>query len=309
MGFALFIDDAALGHRPPEGHPERPARFEAAKRRLDEDDFKGLLRVAPRQATRAELERAHPADFVDYVLGAERDDAIVMLDSDTAVGPGSTHAALIAAGAGVSAVDLAMSGARPRAFCLVRPPGHHAEPARAMGFCLFNSIAVAALHAQAAHGLERVAVLDFDVHHGNGTQAIFWDRPSVLFASSHQMPLYPGTGAPSETGAGNIFNAPLRPGDGGPALRRAWEGKLLPAVDAFRPELILVSAGFDAHRRDPLAQIEAEAEDFGWVTGRIVELAATHADGRIVAMLEGGYDLQGLSESVAAHVAALTAGL
>jgi len=309
MSIALYLDDDSLGHRTPEGHPERPARFEAAKRRLDEPDFAGLPRIAPAPAERDALERAHSARYVDFVLGAERPDALVMLDADTAVGPGSTIAALKAAGAGIDAVDGAMKGTATRGFCLVRPPGHHAEIERPMGFCLFNSIAVAALHATAAHGLERVAVLDFDVHHGNGSQAIFWENPDVLFASSHQMPLFPGTGAEDETGVGNIWNAPLRPGDGGPALRAAWEKRLLPAVDAFKPELILVSAGFDAHRRDPLAQIEAEASDFGWLTARIVELANAHADGRIVAMLEGGYDLTGLMESVAAHVAELGEGL
>lgn len=309
MSIALFMDDAALDHRTPQGHPERPARYEAAKARLAEPDFAGLPRRAPTPAPRDALERAHSKDFVDHVLGAERPDVIVMLDGDTAVGPGSTMAALKAAGAGLDAVDAVMGGEIARAFCVVRPPGHHAERDRAMGFCLFNSIAVAALHAQAAQGLDRVAVLDFDVHHGNGSQAIFWERPSVLFASSHQMPLFPGTGAVGETGAGNIWNAPLAPGDDGPALRKAWEDRLLPAVDAFAPELILISAGFDAHRRDPLAQIEAEAEDFGWVTDRIAEIAAAHADGRIVAMLEGGYDLRGLSDSLAAHVAALTKGL
>jgi len=309
MSIAIFMDDDSLGHRPPEGHPERPARYEAAKRRLAEPDFAGIARMATPPATREMLLRAHPARYVDALLEAERPDGFVMLDGDTALGPGSTLAALKAAGAGVAAVDAALSGARTRAFCLARPPGHHAEAERPMGFCVFNNVAVAALHAQAAHGLERVAILDFDVHHGNGTQAIFWERPSVFFASSHQMPLFPGTGAEGETGAGNIWNAPLRPGDGGPALRRAWERRLLPAVDAFRPELVIVSAGFDAHRRDPLAQIEAEADDFAWITDRIVEIANAHADGRIVAMLEGGYDLVGLMESVAAHVGALEKGL
>lgn len=309
MSFALYMDDAALGHRTPDGHPERPARYEAARRRLAEPDFARLPRRTPPEATRAQLERAHTAGHVDFVLAAERPDRLAMLDADTAVGPGSTRSARMAAGAGVAAVDAVVAGDLARAFCVVRPPGHHAEPERPMGFCLFNSIAVAALHARAAHGLERVAILDFDVHHGNGSQAIFWDEPNVLFASSHQMPLFPGTGAASETGAGNIWNAPLNAGDDGRALRAVWEDRLFPAVDAFAPELILVSAGFDAHRRDPLAQIEADAADFGWLTDRIVELADSHADGRIVALLEGGYDLTGLMESVAAHVAALNKGL
>ena len=305
MSFAIYMDDDALGHRPPNGHPERPARYEAAKARLAEDDFAKLPRREPEPASREALQRAHPADYVAMILSAEPANGFIQLDGDTFLGPGSLAAGLKAVGAGVNAVDAVMAGDLARAFCLVRPPGHHAEAARPMGFCFFNSIAVAALHAKEAHGLERVAVLDFDVHHGNGTQAIFWDRPDMLFASSHQMPLFPGTGAEAETGAGNIWNAPLRPGDGGEALRKAWERRLFPAVDAFAPELILVSAGFDAHARDPLAQIEAEADDFGWLSERIVELADKHADGRIVAMLEGGYDLRGLAESLAAHVKAL----
>ena len=309
MSFALYIDDAALGHQTTAGHPERPARFEAAKKRLAEPDFEKLPRRAPQKATREQLERAHTSRYVDMILGAERDDGLVMLDGDTSIGPGSTEAILRAAGAGVDAVDAVMGGEIARAFGVVRPPGHHAESERAMGFCLFNSIAVAAMHAQAAHQVERVAILDFDVHHGNGTQAIFWDKPSVLFASSHQMPLFPGTGAPSETGVGNIWNASLRPGDTGDVLRHVWERDLLPAVDAFKPEFILVSAGFDAHVRDPLAQIDAEADDFGWITDRIVEIAESHGDGRIVALLEGGYDLRGLTESLGAHMTALTAGL
>lgn len=309
MSIAIFLDDAALGHRPPNGHPERPARYEAAKQRLAEADFAKLPRRDPKTAARSALERAHPTDYLDRILGAEQPDKIVMLDGDTALGPGSTEAGLAAAGAGVDAVDAIMAGELARAFCLVRPPGHHAEPARAMGFCFFNNIAVAALHAQAAHGLGRVAILDFDVHHGNGTQAIFWERPSVLFASSHQMPLFPGTGAADERGAGNIWNAPLAPGDDGAALQAAWETQLLPEVDAFQPELILISAGFDAHRRDPLAQIEAEAADFGRITDRIVEIAEKHASGRIVAMLEGGYDLRGLTESLGAHMTGLMKGL
>ena len=306
MSFAIYDDPAAAGHRPPQGHPERPERYEAAVKRLAEPDFAKLPRRQPNRASREALERAHPADFVDTILEAERPDGIVMLDGDTGIGPGSTEAALKASGAVVDAVDAVMTDDLARAFCLVRPPGHHAEPARAMGFCFFNHVAIGALHAQATYGLERVAILDFDVHHGNGTQAIFWDKPEFLFASSHQMPLFPGSGAKAERGAGNIWNGPLAPGDGGPQFRHVWEDALLPAVDAFRPELILVSAGFDAHRRDPLANIEAEAEDFGWVTERIVELADIHASGRVVASLEGGYDLRGLAESLAAHVQALS---
>jgi acetoin utilization deacetylase AcuC-like enzyme len=232
-----------------------------------------------------------------------------MLDGDTSIGPGSTQAILKGVGAGIDAVDDILSDNITRAFVLARPPGHHAEVNRAMGFCFFNSIAIAAQHARKTYNLKRVAILDFDVHHGNGTQSIFWDEPDVIFASTHQMPLFPGTGAVSERGVGNIWNRPLAPGDTGNDLRIAWEKHLFPAIDEFEPELILVSAGFDAHVHDPLGNIEAEASDFGWITDRIAELANAHASGRIIGFLEGGYDLQGLSESLAAHLTSLTKGL
>jgi acetoin utilization deacetylase AcuC-like enzyme len=198
-----------------------------------------------------------------------------------------------------------MAGVVSNAFCPVRPPGHHAEPHRAMGFCLFSTVAIAARHAQHSHGAERVAIVDWDVHHGNGTQAAFWDDPSVLYVSTHQWPLYPGTGAASETGAGNIVNVPLPAGTDGPAYRAAFTEKVLPAVDAFAPDLILVSAGFDAHYRDPLGELRLEAGDFAWATLELMELADKHCAGRIVSVLEGGYDLEGLAESAAAHVSAL----
>ena len=209
--------------------------------------------------------------------------------------------------AGVAAVDAVLGGQATRVFCAVRPPGHHATHDTAMGFCLFNSIAVAALHALEQHGLERVAIVDFDVHHGNGTQAIFEHDQRVLFASSHQWPLYPGTGAREETGEGNIVNAPLPPGAGSAQFRQAWTERLLPEVEAFRPQLLLVSAGFDAHRRDPLAQLQLESEDFRWITGELVALAQRHCGGRVVSMLEGGYDLEALAASSVAHVGALLA--
>ncbi len=309
MSFAIYLDEASLGHNPTPGHPERPARFEAAVRRLSEPDFASLPRRTARLAKRETIELAHTKDYVDLILGAERQDAIIMLDGDTSIGPGSTEAILKAVGAGVDALDAVFANDITRAFVLARPPGHHAETNRAMGFCFFNSIAIAAHYALATYNIKRVAILDFDVHHGNGTQAIFWDQPNVLFASSHQMPLFPGTGAVSERGAGNIWNKPLAPGDNGKDLCSAWDNELFPAVDEFQPELILVSAGFDAHVRDPLGNIEAEASDFGWITDKIVELANTHASGKVVAFLEGGYDLKGLSESLAAHLVGLTKGL
>ena len=232
---------------------------------------------------------------------------MLMLDPDTVLSPGSAEAALRAAGAAIAAVDAVLGGDAQRAFCAVRPPGHHATRNTPMGFCLFNSIAAAALHALDAYGLERVAIVDFDVHHGNGTQAIFEADPRVLFVSSHQVPLYPDSGYADETGVGNIINAPLPPGAGGDAFRAAWSNMLLPALDRFRPQLLLVSAGFDAHRRDPLAQLELEADDYAWLTRELVAIADRHANGRIVSLLEGGYDLQALRECSVAHVAALAA--
>ena len=211
-----------------------------------------------------------------------------------------------AAGASRRAVEAVLSGTARNAFVAMRPPGHHAETATPMGFCFFNNAAIAARSAQAEHGAERAAIIDFDVHHGNGTQDIFWADPSVLYASTHQMPLYPGTGAKSETGeAGTIINAPLRPGDGGDAFREAVESVVLPRIESFAPDIIIISAGFDAHRRDPLAQLNLVAEDFAWVTDALMELAARRCNGRIVSLLEGGYDLEGLSQSVAAHVKTL----
>ena len=309
MSFAIYLDDASLSHNPTPGHPERPARFETAVLRLSEPDLKNLPRRTARIAKPEQIKLAHAENYVDFILGAERDDAIIMLDGDTSIGPGSTQAILKADGAGIDAVDDILSDNITRAFVLARPPGHHAEVNRAMGFCFFNSIAIAAQHARKTYNLKRVAILDFDVHHGNGTQSIFWDEPDVIFASTHQMPLFPGTGAVSERGVGNIWNRPLAPGDTGNDLRIAWEKHLFPAIDKFEPELILVSAGFDAHIRDPLGNIEAEASDFGWITDRIVELANAHASGRIIGFLEGGYDLQGLSQSLAAHLTGLTKGL
>jgi acetoin utilization deacetylase AcuC-like enzyme len=227
------------------------------------------------------------------------------LDPDTVVSPGSWEAALRAAGASIYAVDQVMRGSADNAFCAVRPPGHHAEPSRAMGFCLFNTVAIAALHARAKHGATRVAVVDFDVHHGNGTQAAFWTDKDLFYGSTHQMPLFPGTGALDETGVGNIFNAPLKPGDDADEFQAAFETRILPALDAFAPDFLLVSAGFDAHVKDPLAQIRLVEEDFAWVTEKLMEAAAKHCGGKLVSTLEGGYDLDALGASAAVHVETL----
>ncbi|GAB4180007.1 MAG: histone deacetylase family protein [Thalassobaculales bacterium] len=302
MTTALITHQACLGHDTGPYHVERIARLEAVLAALSAPEFAGLARHEAPAASLEQLALVHDRAYVEAVLAAIPARGYHGLDGDTVVSPGSGEAALRAAGALVAAVDAVVGGAVRNAFCAVRPPGHHAEPGRAMGFCLFNNVAIAARHARSAHGLGRVAVVDFDVHHGNGTQAAFWNDPDILFASTHQMPLYPGTGRPSETGAGNIVNAPLPPGADGAAFRRAFEARILPALEAFAPELVVVSAGFDAHEDDPLANLELTEADFAWATARLAQVAARHCGGRLVSSLEGGYDLGALARSAAAHV-------
>jgi acetoin utilization deacetylase AcuC-like enzyme len=301
----LYTHAVCLQHDPGPGHAESPLRLRAVLQALDQDRFAVLDRIEAPRATREQLLRVHTAAHVDRILGTTPDAGTVRLDEDTLMSPASAEAGLRAAGALIAAVDAVMQGAASRAFCAVRPPGHHATPDAAMGFCLFNNVAVAAAHALAAHGLKRVAIADFDVHHGNGTQDIFQREPRVLFISSHQSPLYPGTGSVEERGAGNIVNAPLSPGDGSYEFREVWDGALLPRLHAFKPQLVLVSAGFDAHRSDPIADIRLQTEDYAWITERLVDLARAHAGGRLVSTLEGGYDLTALAASVSAHVSAL----
>ncbi|WP_199535743.1 histone deacetylase family protein [Dyella psychrodurans] len=301
----LFTHAVCLQHDPGPGHPESPARLRAVLQALDQDRFAALDRVEAPRATREQLLRVHTSAHVDRILGICPESDTVRLDEDTLMSPASAEAGLRAAGALVAAVDAVMQGTTTRAFCAVRPPGHHATPDSAMGFCLFNNVAVAAAHAIAAHGLKRVAIADFDVHHGNGTQDIFQREPRVLFISSHQSPLYPGTGTTEERGVGNIVNAPLSPGEGSYEFRALWNDALLPRLHAFKPQLVLVSAGFDAHSNDPLADIRLQAEDYAWITERLVELARAHAGGRLVSTLEGGYDLNALAVSASAHVGAL----
>ncbi len=307
MPTALITHPACLQHQPGAWHPERPDRLKAVLRALEDERFARLLREPAPEASALQLTRAHPADYVEAILAIRPEPGEPLaLDADTLMSEGSRSAALHAAGGAVSAVDAVMSGRLRAAFVAVRPPGHHAESSRAMGFCLFNNAAVAALHARAEWGTSRVAVVDFDVHHGNGTQAILGPDPDFFYASSHQDPCYPGTGKSWERGvAGNVVNAPLPPGTEGPAFRSAWREVILPALRAFGPDLVIVSAGFDAHRADPLAQLRLDASDFVWLTGELVSAADQHSQGRIVSVLEGGYDLAALATSAAAHVGAL----
>nr|WP_175483813.1 histone deacetylase family protein [Frateuria terrea] len=301
----LYTHPACLQHDPGPGHPESPARLRAVLAALDRDRFAALDRIEAPLASTEALERVHDPAYVARILASAPAEGVLRLDEDTVMSPASAEAALRAAGAVVAAVDAALDERASRAFCAVRPPGHHATADQAMGFCLFNNVAVGAAHALAEHGLERVAIADFDVHHGNGTQDIFAREPRVLFVSSHQSPLYPGSGGADETGVGNLLNAPLPPGTGSLAFRQTWDEQLLPRLDAFRPQLLLISAGFDAHRADPLAQLELGADDYAWLTSRLLEIARAHAGGRVVSTLEGGYDLDALATSAVAHVMAL----
>ena len=303
MSVSLFTHPDMLDHRPGIGHPERPDRLRAVLEALDDSGL-DLDRRAAVEASVADLERLHPAGYVARILDASPAAGLTALDADTILSPGSVRAARLAAGAVIDAVRAVARSETSRAFAAVRPPGHHAEPGQAMGFCLFSNVAVAARVAQ-AEGLARVAVIDFDVHHGNGTQAAFQDDDSLFLGSIHQAPLYPGTGAASETGVGNNVNAPVPPHAAREAWRAAFSGGLMPALEAFRPDLILISAGFDAHRRDPLAHQSLEAGDFAWATRAVLEVARSCTGGKVVSSLEGGYDLEGLGRSAAAHVQAL----
>jgi acetoin utilization deacetylase AcuC-like enzyme len=305
MTTLLYTHPACLEHDPGPYHPESPARLAAVLEALESPEFARLERREAPEAAIEDLVRVHPRAFIERLLAAVPETGHRGIDADTILSPASGRAALRAAGAVVAAVDAVVTGEADNAFCAVRPPGHHAEPGRAMGFCLFNNIAVGALRAREMHGLARVAVIDFDVHHGNGTQARFVDDPSLLYASTHQFPLYPGTGAASETGVGNIVNVPLRPMSGSQEFRLAMTRTILPALDAFRPEMVFISAGFDAHRNDPLAQLLLEDADYTWATERLLEVARQHAGGRVVAALEGGYNLAALAASAAAHLRVL----
>jgi acetoin utilization deacetylase AcuC-like enzyme len=309
MTTLLVTHPACLNHLNPAGHPERPDRLRAIDQALEDERFQPLAREQAPAATIDLITLCHPPDYVEEIRQAVPSQGLVRLDPDTSMSPGTFEAVLRAIGGAAMAADEVMAGKVENAFCAMRPPGHHAETVRAMGFCIFNTAAIVARHVQRQHGVERVAVIDFDVHHGNGTQQIFWSDPTVMYCSTHQMPLYPGTGAPSERGEHNtVVNAPLRAGDGGERFREAYETTILPRAAAFRPDFLVISAGFDAHMRDPLANLNLVEADFAWATRKLMEIADASASGRIVSVLEGGYDLQGLSRSAAAHVAALMHG-
>lgn len=309
MTTLLITHPASLQHLTPPGHPERPDRIRVVEQTLEDERFAHLARI---EAPRADLDLVtlcHPRHFAEALIAASPATGLIEIEADTTMSPGSLEAALRGVGAAAHAVDEVMQGKARNAFCATRPPGHHAESVKAMGFCFFNQAAIAARHAQKAYGAERVAIIDWDVHHGNGTQEIFWNDPSVLYASTHEMPLYPGTGAASERGEhGTIVNAPLRAGDGSDTFRDAFETAVLPRVDAFQPDLVIISAGFDAHWRDPLANINLVESDFAWATQKLMAIADRRAAGRLVSILEGGYDLEALSKSTASHVLALMRG-
>ena len=304
----LFTHPSSLRHVTPHGHPERIDRIRAVNQILSSEHFRDLLRREAPQGRDEDILRAHAYEHLERIRAMSPTEGFEYLDPDTPMSPGSLEAALRAVGAATAAVDAVFQGEADNAFCAMRPPGHHAETRRAMGFCLFNQAAIAAHYARERYDAERVAVVDFDVHHGNGTQEIFWSDPSLFYGSTHQMPLFPGSGDVQETGEGNIFNAPLRAGEGSEQFREAMGSVILPALDAFVPDLVIISAGFDAHHRDPLGSLQLTEEDFAWVTLKLMEAAEIHCGGRVVSVLEGGYDLQGLAASVGIHVQALMRG-
>ena len=306
MTTLLLTHPACLNHATPPGHPERADRLRAVNQVLAADHFNPLVRGEAPEGNLDLVTLCHNDHYVEEIRHLAPSSGVIYIDGDTSMSPGTWEAVMRGVGGAVAATDAVMSGTQNNAFVAVRPPGHHAETSRAMGFCFFDNAAIAARHAQRKYGIGRAAIVDFDVHHGNGTQEIFWADPTVMYCSTHQMPLFPGTGAKGERGEHDtIVNAPLAADDGSAKFRAAFENVILPQLHKFSPELIVVSAGFDAHYRDPLASLNLKAEDFGWVTRKLMDIADTSAGGRIVSVLEGGYDLQGLQESVAAHVSAL----
>jgi len=307
MTTILFSHADCLEHDPGSQHPDLPSRLKAIERGLAGDEFADLDRRDAPLADLKTLELVHPPSHIERILNIIPERGRAFIDKDTGVTAGSRSAALRGVGAVCAGVDAVIAGEARNVFCAIRPPGHHAEPRRSMGFCIFSNVAIGALHARRNHGLARVAVVDFDVHHGNGTQAAFEKDETLFYGSTHQLPLFPGTGTADECGVGNIVNAPLKRGDGGLEFRTEMEKKILPALNRFAPELILVSAGFDGHRGDPIAGINLEDSDFAYATKRLMDIADRHAEGRLVSALEGGYDYASLRSASAAHVRALMA--
>ena len=307
MSTAFFSHQIFEAHDTGPGHPERAERLGAIKKVISSSSYDTLIRREAPKSTLEQIAMVHDLNYVEKLMDLVPEHGWSQIDPDTFMCPETGEATLRAVGAVIEAVDGVISGTFDNAFCAVRPPGHHAEPNNGMGFCFFNNAAIAARHVQQAHGLERVAIVDFDVHHGNGTQAAFRGDKNVFFASSHQYPFYPGTGAIDEVGVGNIVNVPLESGSGSKDFRNGWSTKIFPALEAFQPEFLIISAGFDAHARDPLASINLEAEDFAWITRKLPEISGNKLNGRIISCLEGGYDLVGLGESVDAHVSELMA--
>ncbi len=309
MTTQLYTHPIFQQHLTAPGHPERPERLIALEKALSVSDFDALVRIEAPRGSEETILLAHPESHMEMVASSIPEEGLNRLDPDTVASPQTFEAVMHAIGAANAAVDAVFAGKTDNAFVASRPPGHHAESETAMGFCFFNHIAIAAHYARQKHGVDRVAIIDWDVHHGNGTQDIFWTDKSVLYCSTHQMPLYPGTGAMNETGVkNNICNAPLAPESGSEMFRDAFNGRILPAIEKFQPDLILISAGFDAHKRDPLANINLDEDDFSWATGKLMELAGKFSSNRLVSILEGGYDLEGLSLSAAAHVSRLMRG-
>ena len=309
MSTLIVSHPACLDHLTPLGHPERPERLRAVESALEAEKFQTLARIEAPMAPFEIIALCHPMDYIMSIRDASPKEGMVRLDADTSMSPGSFEAALRAAGGAIRAVDEVLGKKAANAFVATRPPGHHAETARPMGFCFFDNAAIAARYAQDHHGVARAAIVDFDVHHGNGSQEIFWADKTVMYCSTHQMPLFPGTGAVIESGEYNtVVNAPLRPGDGAAKFRDAFESRILPRLAEFQPELVIISAGFDAHMRDPLANINLEEQDFAWATQKLMAIADRHAGGRVVSLLEGGYDLEALASSAAAHVTTLMRG-
>ncbi|WP_417319339.1 histone deacetylase family protein [Emcibacter sp.] len=305
MSTGLFFHIDFLDHEMPAGHPECVDRLNVILAALEADRFSSLKRFDAPLAERDKLELVHTKAYVDHIFASDPEEGRAMLDPDTSMSPGSLTAALRAVGGACDAVDRVMAGEIENAFCAIRPPGHHAEPNQAMGFCLFNSVAIAAIYAHRSHFQHRVAVIDFDVHHGNGTQTVTQRTKGMLYASSHQSPLYPGTGHMQDDGLGVIVNAPLAAGSGSEAFRRAYEERIFPALHDFKPDFMFISAGFDGHVMDPLADMKLVEDDFYWVTRELKGIAREYCQGRLVSCLEGGYNLSVLGESAAAHVSAL----